>query len=161
MAQWVAVDWRIDARPDLDAYTYSVAGAVGVLLCDLCAWHDGVQADRRQAIALGRGLQAVNILRNRSDDRARGVDFYPLGWTDADLATYAREHLVPARAYLQTLPPCAVQLLCSIPLALALATLDALAAGAPKLSRAAVRDIVAALSPSPEASRPDHSPTEA
>ena len=153
MAQWVAGGWRIATVGDLDAYTYSVAGAVGVLLCDLCAWHDGVQADRRQAIALGRGLQAVNILRNRSDDGARGVDFYPDGWTSADLATYAREHLVPVQAYLQTLAPCAVQQLCTIPLALALATLEALAGGAPKLSREEVSGIVAAVLSSDEAAR--------
>lgn len=154
MAQWVTVGWRIETRSDLDAYTFSVAGAVGVLLCDLCAWHDDGQADREQAIALGRGLQAVNILRNRPDDLARGVNFYPLGWTSADLATYAREHLLPVQAYLQTLPSCAVHLLCTIPLALALATLDALAGGAAKLSREAVSAIVAAALPPHEQARP-------
>jgi farnesyl-diphosphate farnesyltransferase len=92
-------------------------------------------------------------VRNRPDDWARGVDFYPEGWTTADLATYARAHLVPMHAYLQTLPPCAVQQLCIIPLALALATLDALAGGAPKLSRAEVHGIVAAVLSSDEVAR--------
>lgn len=143
MAQWVEASWRIETVADLDAYTFSVAGAVGVLLCDLCAWHDGGQADRGQAIAMGRGLQAVNIVRNRDDDLRRGVDFFPPGWTREAVSSYARAHLLPAQAYLRTLPPCAVQLMCTIPIALALATLDALASGAPKLSREAVGEIVA------------------
>lgn len=143
MAQWVACGWRIETAADLDAYTFSVAGAVGVTLCDLCAWYDGGQADRRQAIALGRGLQAVNIVRNRDDDLGRGVDFFPDGWEQTDVACYARAHLVQAQDYLRTLPACAVHTLCQIPTALALATLDALAAGAPKLSRAEVWEIIA------------------
>jgi farnesyl-diphosphate farnesyltransferase len=92
---------------------------------------------------MGRGLQAVNLLRNRDDDRGRGVDFFPAGWTREDVATYARAHLLPAQEYLQTLPPCAVRLMCTIPIALALATLDVMAGGAQKLSREAVEQIVA------------------
>ncbi len=142
MAHWVEGNWSIATVADIDAYTYGVAGAVGVLLCDLSAWYDGEQADRRQAIGMGRGLQAVNLLRNRDDDLGRGVDFFPAGWTCADVAAYATAHLLPAQEYVRTLPPCAVRLLCSIPLALALATLDALAAGDRKLTREAVRHIV-------------------
>ncbi|MCC7353992.1 MAG: squalene/phytoene synthase family protein, partial [Anaerolineae bacterium] len=67
MAYWAATGWRIQAEADLDRYTLGVAGAVGVLLCDLWAWFDGAQMDRSCAIRFGRGLQAVNILRNRGE----------------------------------------------------------------------------------------------
>src|SRR6185369_12678252 len=41
MAYWVSNDWRIRTKHDLDRYTFSVAGAVGVLLSDLWKWYDG------------------------------------------------------------------------------------------------------------------------
>ena len=68
MAGWVAEGWRIQTEADLDRYTYGVAGAAGVLLCDLWAWAEGEQLHRSAAIQFGRGLQAVNILRNRAED---------------------------------------------------------------------------------------------
>ncbi len=143
MACWVQRRWRIDTEADLDAYTFSVAGSVGLIMCDLCAWHDGGQADRGTAIACGRGLQAVNILRNRDDDLRRGVDFFPRGWDREAVARYAHAHLAHVQEYLPTLPSCSIHAVCGIPVALALATLDALAGGASKLSREAVLDIVA------------------
>ncbi|GAC1429812.1 MAG: hypothetical protein NVSMB65_03300 [Chloroflexota bacterium] len=143
MASWARRGWRIDTVADLDAYTFSVAGSVGVTLCDLCAWHDGGQADRACATACGRGLQAVNILRNRADDSARHVDFFPRGWDRPDMDRYARHHLALVQDYIPTLPACSVRAVCAIPVALAVATLDALAAGAAKLSRDDVLAIVA------------------
>src|SRR5690242_952481 len=50
MAYWVANNWKIVSESDLDRYTFGVAGAVGLLLCDLWAWFDGGQLDRAQAI---------------------------------------------------------------------------------------------------------------
>ena len=38
MAQWATVNWRVSNKSDLDRYTYGVAGAVGLLLCDIWAW---------------------------------------------------------------------------------------------------------------------------
>jgi farnesyl-diphosphate farnesyltransferase len=38
MANWAEVNWKINNESDLDAYTFSVAGAVGILLSDLWAW---------------------------------------------------------------------------------------------------------------------------
>src|SRR5690606_5804178 len=88
MAGWVAANWQIETQDDLDAYTYSVAGAIGLLMCELFAWHDQTQLDRRHAVQFGRGLQLTNIARNRPDDLARGVDFYPTGWTDKQVRDY-------------------------------------------------------------------------
>jgi farnesyl-diphosphate farnesyltransferase len=138
MAHWASVNWRIASRSDLDAYTYSVAAAVGLLMCDILAWHDGTQLDRAHAIHFGRALQVVNIARNRPEDIRRGADFYPPGWTDADMRAYAGELLGVASSYAQTLPPEPFSQLIRIPLALAEATLAALAGGQPKLSRQAV-----------------------
>lgn len=75
MADWVQNGWNIHTEEDLDRYTYSVAGMVGEMLSELWLWHDGTESDRTKAIGFGRGLQAVNILRNRGEDLKRGVDF--------------------------------------------------------------------------------------
>ena len=77
MAYWAEVNWKIETRKDLDAYTFSVAGAVGLLLCELWAWWDSTKTDRQLALGFGRGLQSVNIVRNSSEDKDRGVTFYP------------------------------------------------------------------------------------
>jgi farnesyl-diphosphate farnesyltransferase len=142
MAYWAATGWQIQTEADLDRYTFGVAGAVGVLLCDLWAWFDGVQMDRSSAIQFGRGLQAVNILRNRDEDLARGVSFFPKGWSKEQMHHYARRNLLLADAYARTLPRGPFVFFIRIPLALARATLEVLAHGESKLSRAAVVEIV-------------------
>lgn len=147
MAHWAEIGWRLRSEADLDRYTYGVAGAVGLLLSDLWAWFAGIQTDRLQAVGFGRGLQAVNILRNRKDDLARGVDLYPDEWDDDRMHTYARRHLALADAYLEDLPPGPIHDSCRIPLALAYATLDALADGRPKLTRQEVQEILQGVAP--------------
>jgi farnesyl-diphosphate farnesyltransferase len=135
MAHWAGVNWRINCQADLDAYTYSVAAAVGLLMCDIMAWYDGTQMDRRHAIHFGRGLQVTNIARNRAEDIVRGADFYPPGWNDEDIRTYAAHWLNLTSNYAATLPEAPFSYLIKIPLALAEATLDALSSGQAKLSR--------------------------
>lgn len=142
MARWVAASWRIESRADLDAYTYCVAAAVGLLMCDILAWFDGTQLDRPHAILFGRALQVTNIARNRSLDLSRGVDFYPPGWEDGDIRAYAAELLAATSDYAATLPPDPVSYFIRIPLSLAAATLDALAAGQTRLERTEVLEIV-------------------
>ncbi len=144
MAMWARRGWSILTQRDLDRYTFSVAGAVGLLLCDLWSWFEGLQPERSQAIAFGRGLQAVNILRNRQDDLKRGVDFYPHGWSDEDMEAYARERLAASEGYSHSLPNLYKSFV-AIPHALAIATLDARREGIPKLSRSAVLEIVSQL----------------
>ncbi len=144
MAHWARVNWHIRHRNDLDAYTYSVAAAVGLLMCDVAAWFDGAQLDRSAAIHFGRGLQLTNIARNRQEDLARGADFYPPGWMDADLREYAAHWLRLTAQYARTLPEAPFSYFIKIPLALAEATLDALANGRAKLSR---EDVIAIVNP--------------
>lgn len=142
MADWVACGFAVRSEADLDRYTYAVAGAVGLLLADLWAWHAGVRTDRTLAVGFGRGLQAVNILRNRTEDLAAGVDFFPDGWGVEPMHQYARRNLGVADRYAAGLPAGPIREFCAIPLALAHATLDALAAGRTKLTRDEVVDVV-------------------
>ncbi len=143
MAIWAQRGWSIITEADLDRYTFSVAGSVGLLLCDIWSWLEGLQPERSHAISFGRGLQAVNILRNREEDLARGVDFYPNGWDDQDMENYARTRLLSAESYNHALPNLYHRFI-AIPHALAIATLDARNQGKQKLSRADVIKIVTA-----------------
>ena len=142
MAQWAENGWAIRTESDLDRYTFGVAGSVGLLLSDLWAWYNGTQSNRVQAVGFGRGLQAVNILRNHAEDLARGVEFFPAGWQAEDMHVYARRNLALADAYARSLPAGPPLDFCTIPLALAYATLEALAHGDGKLSRSEVLRIV-------------------
>jgi farnesyl-diphosphate farnesyltransferase len=143
MAHWAEREWQIATEEDLDRYTFSVAGAVGLLLSDLWNWYDGTQTNRTYAIGFGRGLQAVNIVRNHKDDLKRGVSFIPEGWTVKDVQAYARRQLQLADLYTDALPPKSPALdFCRIPLVLAWGTLDAIALGKEKLSRSDVLSMV-------------------
>jgi farnesyl-diphosphate farnesyltransferase len=145
MAGWAAVQWRIHTENDLDRYTYSVAGLVGEMLSELWLWYDGTHSDRSKAVAFGRGLQAVNIIRNRGDDRCRGVDFFPDGWKNEDMIRYARKNLKIADEYVSELRQGPALEFCRIPLALAHATVRLIESGGMKLSRANVMEIVESL----------------
>ncbi len=138
MADWASENFRLTSEADLDRYTMGVAGAVGLVLSDLWAWFDGTQSDRTLAVGFGRGLQAVNILRNRMEDFRRGVDFFPTGWEAKEMQAYARRNLSQADEYLSSLPPGPAFDFCRIPLLLAHATLDAIEQGREKLERGEV-----------------------
>ncbi|MCX7596185.1 MAG: phytoene/squalene synthase family protein [Fischerella sp.] len=142
MAYWAETNWEIHTESDLDRYTFGVAGAVGLLLSDLWAWYDGTQTNRTYAVGFGRGLQAVNILRNHKEDLAREVNFFPDGWSTENMQVYARRNLVLAEAYTKTLAAGPVLDFCQIPLSLAFGTLNAIANGKEKLSRS---DVLALL----------------
>lgn len=142
MADWAADNFLVDCEADLDRYTMGVAGAVGLLLSDLWAWFDGTQTDRLLAIGFGRGLQAVNILRNRLEDLNRGVDFFPNGWNTDQMQHYAQKNLSLADAYLADLPPGPAYEFCRIPLVLAHATLAAIEQGRAKLERSEVLSLL-------------------
>ncbi len=145
MRDWVLNGFSVRSQADLDRYTYSVAGAVGLLLCDLWAWFEHVQIHRSLAIQFGRALQSVNILRNRKEDLQRGVDFYPQDWGDAEMQSYARRNLSEFDAYMQELAASTFCDFVNIPRALAHATLEALTEGREKLSRGDVLKILQAL----------------
>src|SRR5699024_10004806 len=144
MADWVKKDWVIKTKADLDNYTYYVAGLVGVMLSDIWKWYDGTETDHDLAIGFGRGLQAVNILRNQHEDFAeRGVRFIPEGWTRDDVFDYAWENLRLADLYIKDIHTRTITLFCKIPLALAKRTLKSMEDGKEKMTRQEVEEVVA------------------
>ncbi|WP_217587243.1 squalene/phytoene synthase family protein [Lentibacillus saliphilus] len=143
MAKWTLNDWDIRTKDDLDDYTYYVAGLVGVMLSDIWEWHDGTKTDRDLAIGYGRGLQAVNILRNQDEDFAeRGVRFIPEGWGRDDVFAYAETNLQLADEYMKDIKTRNIMLFCKIPLALAKKTLQAMRNGREKMTRQEVEKTV-------------------
>ncbi len=145
MSYWALQEWKINSINNLDQYTFGVAGAVGLLLSDIWCWYNGTQTNRQLAVCFGRGLQAVNILRNRDEDLHRGVDFFPDGWGTKELIQYASTNLKLAEKYTRNLPDGPVADFCKIPLTLAGATLEAVSKGKGKLSRDTVVSLVAQL----------------
>src|SRR5690625_2729768 len=142
MADWVERDFFVNTKEDLDDYTYYVAGLVGVMLSDIWEWYDGTKTDRTLAIGYGRGLQAVNMLRNQQEDQERGVKFFPDGWDRQDMFAYAEKNLALADEYMKAIKTRNIDLFCKIPLALAKKTLKALKSGREKISRNEVETIV-------------------
>lgn len=146
MALWVAKDFHVQTPEDLDDYTYYVAGLVGVMLSEIWKWFDGTETDRAKAIGFGRGLQAVNILRNQEEDyEERGVRFVPENWTRDDVFAYAHRNLALADDYLKDIKTRNIILFCKIPLALAKRTLKTMEAGHEKMSRQEVEEVVAEI----------------
>jgi len=142
MAYWAECNWKIKNESELNQYTFSVAGSVGLLLSDLWGWFDGTQTDRSLAIGFGRGLQSVNILRNQDDDNTRGANFFPEGWDRNMMTNYAKKNLALADTYTRQLNPGPILDFCKIPLTLAHGTLQAMALGDLKLSRARVMQLI-------------------
>lgn len=142
MAEWVSKSWNITSKADLDEYTFYVAGIVGEMLSSIWVWFSNIETNPTLAVAFGRGLQAVNIVRNREEDLKRGVNFYPVGWDDKDMLAYARQNLLSAELYTETLPHGPIYNFCKIPLVLAHATLDVISMGADKLTRQHVAKII-------------------
>ena len=145
MGDWAGKGWRVETKEDLDDYTYYVAGLVGVMLSDIWEWRDGTETDRDKAIAYGRGLQIVNILRNQEEDKERGVSFIPKEWSTERLFRYAEENLAIADEYIKDIRSRSILLFCRIPLALAKKTLQALRDGREKMSREEVEQTVAQI----------------
>lgn len=143
MADWVEKDWRVKTKADLDDYTYYVAGLVGEMLSDIWYWYDGTETDQTLAVGYGRGLQAVNILRNQHEDYAeRGVRFIPDDWGREDIFQYAERNLALADEYMKDIKTRRISLFCKIPLALAKKTLKAMESGEEKMTRAEVEATV-------------------
>lgn len=142
MALWAEKNWHIKTKEDLNNYTYYVAGLVGVMLSDIWEWRDGTKTDREFAIAYGRGLQTVNILRNIDEDKERGVSFLPHDWDIEDAFTYAENNLALGDEYIKDINSRGILIFCKIPLELAKKTLKALKSGREKISRTEVEATV-------------------
>lgn len=144
MGKWAQRNWQVHTKDDLDEYTYYVAGIVGLFLSKIWNWSYGQKTEEELALGFGRGLQAVNILRNQEEDLTeRGVSFVPDDWTRDDLFIYAEENLAKADAYIETLSEKSAILFCRLPLAFAHKSLNAMKQGRDKMSRAEVEQTVA------------------
>lgn len=143
MAYWVQRRWNIRTEADLDHYCFATAGTVGLLLSDLWCWHDGTASDRLDAVAAGRAFQGLNMLLDRDEDLARGVDFFPNGWGAQDMETYVKDKLTHAVRYVSKLPEGPALAFCKGPVALAQASLDARGRGSKRLSREEATAILA------------------
>lgn len=134
-------------------YCYYVAGLVGLMLCDLWAWHEPsirgerLERLRSRAVGFGLALQYVNIARDIPADRRRDTVFLPRSlWerhgTDprtcldpeardratralADLLRLAQAEVETAHAYVLDLPRGCwrIRLFCLWPLLMAQETL--------------------------------------
>lgn len=143
MADWVRKDWAVHTTEDLHEYTYYVAGLVGVMLSEIWYWYDGTETDFDLAIGYGKGLQAVNILRNQEEDYAeRGVNFLPDDWTRDDMFEFAHENLTLADEYMKDIKTRKILTFCRIPLRLAKRTLSAMEEGREKMTRDEVEEVV-------------------
>ncbi|MDO5457758.1 MAG: squalene/phytoene synthase family protein [Atopococcus tabaci] len=143
MAKWAQKNWNVETREDLDEYTYYVAGIVGLYLSKIWNWSYGQETNDELALGFGRGLQAVNILRNQDEDLAeRGVSFVPDGWNRDQLFAYADENLAKADEYIEMLTDRSATMFCRLPLAFAHKSLDAMKKGREKMTRQEVEQTV-------------------
>lgn len=114
---------------ELDRYTYLVAGCVGEFWTTLCAKRipDFARLPReemtRLGIRFGKGLQLVNILRDRRADAEIGRVYLPREGISAALGR-ARECLRDAARYTRALRGWRLRAACALPYLLALETLD-------------------------------------
>jgi len=138
---------------ELECYCDLVAGSVGRCWTRLIARHVPgalrvpVQELLQPASDYGRGLQLLNILRDREADRVMGRHYV----VEEEVAVYlaqAREWLAAGERYLGAVAPGRILMASALPLDLAKATLPLIVAAPPctraKLSRSAVRRALAA-----------------
>ncbi len=139
---------------DLRRYAYAVAGIVGELLTTLFVANDPALAAAEvrarldaEAVLFGEGLQLVNILKDAPADAREGRAYLPRSVERATVVDLARSDLVHAERYVEALAAAGASprtvAFCELPLRLAVATLDRLDAGAPKLTREEVVRIFA------------------
>jgi len=165
----------LQCAAELDDYTYRVAGCVGEFWTRVCFEHlpsysrMDENAMRAPGIALGKGLQLVNILRDCPEDLAKGRCYLPcdelatLGLTPETLRErpetarplftrwngVARGHFREALTYLEAIRPWRLRFACFLPWAIGLKTLSLLEKHPPletphrvKVSRTEIRRLM-------------------
>src|SRR5699024_10461680 len=119
-AYWMKKNGRVKTKADVDSHTTNTTELDIARLSEILDWYNGTKTDHDLAVGFGRGLQAVNIMRNQDEDyEERGVRFIPDGWKRADVFAYARKNLSDADAYLKQIKTKNIKLFCRIPLSLA------------------------------------------
>lgn len=118
---------------ELDRYTYLVAGCVGEFWTTLCnekIRNFSVRTPEEMTslgIEYGKGLQLVNILRDRKKDAKLGRVYVPEARFEETLAL-ARQRLQSADTYVHSILPFRLRTATALPVLLAKPTLDLIAA---------------------------------
>ncbi|MDD5200181.1 MAG: squalene/phytoene synthase family protein [Terrimicrobiaceae bacterium] len=139
---------------EIDEYTYLVAGSVGEFWTRLCAELLGdfsrrpVEALVPLGIAYGRGLQLVNMLRDRRADAAIGRE-YVSDALFAEAKRRARAGLESGMEWVSAVDNGRVRFACVPPARIGLEMLDRIEvdSGPVKISRQAVRRVMAGAIP--------------
>ncbi len=139
---------------ELDEYTFLVAGCVGEFWTRLCAESlDGfsnrpVEELAALGIAYGKGLQLVNILRDRQGDAKIGR-VYVEDQRFAEVKEQARQGLEAGLRWVAEVNNGRVRFACVPPARIGLETLDRISvdSGPVKISRDAVRRVLAGALP--------------
>lgn len=116
---------------ELDRYTYLVAGCVGEFWTRICAKRLprfsrlGIDEMTALGVEYGKGLQLINILRDRAEDRALGRVYVPDESVCSALTT-ARRCLLSAEKYVKALALRRLRIATALPLMIGRETLDLL-----------------------------------
>lgn len=147
----------VESSDETDWYTYHVAGCVGEFWTDVAVLGLGesftvadVPTMKEMGIHFGKGLQLVNILRDREEDKERGRSYLP---PDGDIHSWevlCRSYLKDGVRYAQALKSRRLRFSTVLPAWLGLATLDLIEEGATrggkvvkqKVSRSVVRRLM-------------------
>lgn len=124
---------------EFEEYCYVVAGVVGELLTTIFSKHSpsfakNIQGHEYLAIAFGQALQMTNILKDSSQDRARGVCWKPLDLTQIDLLRIAYKKLQESMRYILLIPKTELEIrrFCFLAFGLAVMTLSKIARAKPQ-----------------------------
>jgi farnesyl-diphosphate farnesyltransferase len=136
---------------ELDRYTYLVAGCVGEFWTRMCARHLpgfarlDVEVMKTLGVEYGKGLQLINILRDRAEDRAKGRVYIEDGMVPYYLRM-ARAYLRSGETYAKALKIRRLRVATALPVLIGRETLDLLEsaphAARQKVSRARMRRII-------------------
>ncbi len=117
---------------ELDRYTYLVAGCVGEFWTTLCSEkipNFSVRMSEEMTslgVEYGKGLQLVNILRDRKKDAKLGRIFVPVSRFEETLQL-AQQRLRSAEIYVHSIRPFRLRTATALPVLLAKPTLDLIA----------------------------------
>ena len=121
--------------PEFEEYCYVVAGVVGELLTTIFSNHSSafeknIRGHEALSIAFGQALQMTNILKDSSDDKARGVSWKPANTSQAALLKIAYQKLQDSMRYILLVPKeeLGIRRFCFLAFGLAVMTLAKIAA---------------------------------
>lgn len=142
---------EVESARETDWYTYQVAGCVGEFWTDIsvgCMGEDFAVRNSTEmkelGVRFGKGLQLVNILRDREEDRERGRSYLPAQDDASSWLERCRSYLEDGVSYARALKSRRLRFATVLPARLGLLTLDLIEedvtrGGKRKVSRSVVR----------------------